>query len=339
MNARQPECVVISAPKIHCSSYVSNILCSCQLFVKGGSADVSTTRKSGLAGQGGQLAGHHQRICHVNHNGGGFDRTGLHVWQGSLLLASFLADPIGGARNLLSCVMRNLPSVIRPPGSEAIFMGSMRGYELPTSLHYPIEGVALERPCKGGITRNHGTEKGRIESHEMKIYSGARGVQDCGCKSKIVGQLPQYTPDANGGPTHVRFRPNKYLNVFCPDVAWQGETILELGAGTGVCGMTAALALGCPVLLTDRLEDVLDNLRHNAVLNGLEHMVRVARVEWGAPENGGLPQEVRERAPFKVRDEQTRVSESSAFWIAPSPCCYDCALLHGTMLLCRLLFT
>lgn len=85
------------------------------------------------------------------------------------------------------------------------------------------------------------------------------------------------------------------------------KPVLELGAGTGICGMVASRALGCPVILTDRRGDVIDNLNRNVELNGMERSsVRVVRLEWGGgggdPDNDtGVPCEVKEHSPFQAR--------------------------------------
>lgn len=82
------------------------------------------------------------------------------------------------------------------------------------------------------------------------------------------------------------------------------KPVLEMGAGTGICGMVACRALGCPVILTDRRGDVIDNLNRNVALNGMEHSsVCVVRLEWGGhPDDGtGVPCEVKEHSPFQAR--------------------------------------
>ncbi|CAM9968297.1 unnamed protein product, partial [Choristocarpus tenellus] len=73
-------------------------------------------------------------------------------------------------------------------------------------------------------------------------------------------------------------------------------TILELGAGAGICGIVAAKALACPVLLTDKDEGVLENLRYNVTLNELQSSVKVMKLDW----TSSVPMEVKESAPFKV---------------------------------------
>ena len=66
--------------------------------------------------------------------------------------------------------------------------------------------------------------------------------------------------------------------------------------------MVACKALGCPVILTDRRGDVIDNLNKNVALNGTEHSVRVERLEWGEDShNNGISSEVGEHAPFQAR--------------------------------------
>lgn len=93
-----------------------------------------------------------------------------------------------------------------------------------------------------------------------------------------------------------------------PAVAERGrrrKAILELGAGTGICGMAACSILGWPVIMTDREDDVIGNLKNNVALNGMEYSARVVRLEWGEGRGGGvekgLPAEVEEQKPFQAR--------------------------------------
>lgn len=76
---------------------------------------------------------------------------------------------------------------------------------------------------------------------------------------------------------------------------------MEVGAGTGICGIVACMVLGCPVILTDRCDHVLDNLRENVRLNGLSERVAVTRLAWGGERDFELPVEIREDELFKVR--------------------------------------
>lgn len=113
------------------------------------------------------------------------------------------------------------------------------------------------------------------------------------------------------GPSGVRIFCPSDLVANQPGCALDGQrtvvtkvkassTVLELGAGTGICGMTASLLFCCPVILTDRRNDVLDNLQENIRLNGLASKARVAQLTWGSGAPTKLPSEIREELPFKV---------------------------------------
>ena len=66
----------------------------------------------------------------------------------------------------------------------------------------------------------------------------------------------------------------------------EGRRVAELGAGTGACGIGAALLGASHVLLTD-LPQFCPNIRRNCAANGLqvsqEGAVRVVPHQWGAP--------------------------------------------------------
>ncbi|CAM9865019.1 unnamed protein product, partial [Hapterophycus canaliculatus] len=83
------------------------------------------------------------------------------------------------------------------------------------------------------------------------------------------------------------------------------RTVLELGAGTGICGIVASLSLGCSIISTDRKKDVLDNLRENIRLNGLASKAKVVQLAWGDGALRKLPSEIREQSPFKVKKQPT----------------------------------
>ncbi|CAB1116128.1 unnamed protein product [Ectocarpus sp. CCAP 1310/34] len=99
-------------------------------------------------------------------------------------------------------------------------------------------------------------------------------------------------------PRH-RTAPHQDSRCVAVDQSSAPPTVLELGAGTGVCGMAASLSLGCSVVLTDRRSDILENLRKNINLNGLATRARVVRLEWGR-KSRSCPAEIRELSPFKV---------------------------------------
>ena len=71
-----------------------------------------------------------------------------------------------------------------------------------------------------------------------------------------------------------------------PD-AFRGQSVLELGAGCGYVGIVAA-RMGGVVTVTDRV-DHIEHLRQNVKLNGLEHSMRVAELEWSEPMAADIP--------------------------------------------------
>jgi protein-L-isoaspartate O-methyltransferase len=71
-----------------------------------------------------------------------------------------------------------------------------------------------------------------------------------------------------------------------PD-AFRGKSVLELGAGCGYVGIVAA-RMGGVVTVTDRV-DHIQHLRQNVELNGLEHSMRVAELEWSEPMAADIP--------------------------------------------------
>lgn len=74
------------------------------------------------------------------------------------------------------------------------------------------------------------------------------------------------------------------------DFPLQGKTVIELGAGSGLPGLTAALLGASRVVLTD-VEVLLPGLRKNVEANGLGDRVEVMELVWGSDESLSGPGE------------------------------------------------
>ncbi|KAF3448197.1 hypothetical protein FNV43_RR08910 [Rhamnella rubrinervis] len=68
------------------------------------------------------------------------------------------------------------------------------------------------------------------------------------------------------------------------DFPFQGKTVIELGAGAGLPGLTAALLGADRVVLTD-VDTLLPGLLKNVEANGLGDRVEVRRLVWGSDES------------------------------------------------------
>jgi len=70
----------------------------------------------------------------------------------------------------------------------------------------------------------------------------------------------------------------------------KNKSIVELGSGTGLVGLTGALLGGEPTWITDQAP-MLDIMRRNVLLNDLSSKVMVSELNWGEP----LPDEIPQR--------------------------------------------
>lgn len=96
-----------------------------------------------------------------------------------------------------------------------------------------------------------------------------------------------------------------------------GKTILELGCGCGVVGVTAALShpSSCTWVSTDTDQTALTMCRENYKLNGVEGMVRT--LTWASPEHiHQLQQEL-----YRVHKSKTFDAIVGADIIYPATCC------------------
>lgn len=64
--------------------------------------------------------------------------------------------------------------------------------------------------------------------------------------------------------------------------SWEDATVLELGAGCGVPGLSVAVSKPCPqkVYVTDLNPQSVENLQHNIALNDLQHNTTALIMDW-----------------------------------------------------------
>lgn len=263
------------------------------------------------------------------HNG--FDRTGLIVWPCSLLLARFLASALGRNNSWSHLLFHFPPASTRNSSAshgtiDSTFtdVGSADIQESPSCGRPDVSTDDEEKNKVGGgrgTTFSSGYNSTRVggEGVHMHDDSCLKPHLGCGDGANVQGVRPTSLVTGGNEPTQmsetlphflegsrtVNIGPGKRLEyATLARFTRRNEriTVLELGAGTGVCGLTAATAIGCSVLLTDRSDEVIENLEANVALNGLEDKVRVVRLAWGGLQEFALPPDVEDHAPFEVSD-------------------------------------
>jgi SAM-dependent methyltransferase len=63
------------------------------------------------------------------------------------------------------------------------------------------------------------------------------------------------------------------------------RSVLELGSGTGLCGLLCSKISGRLTVLTDGAEDSLDAMEDSIALNGAQDLVKAHRLNWGSAED------------------------------------------------------
>ncbi|TKY70747.1 Protein-lysine methyltransferase METTL21B [Spatholobus suberectus] len=89
----------------------------------------------------------------------------------------------------------------------------------------------------------------------------------------------------------------------------RGKTVLELGAGAGLPGLTAAMLGATRVLLTD-IEPLIPALSRNVEANGLGDVVHVRKLVWGSHDSPGHFDLVLMSDVFFDPDEMGALSET-----------------------------
>ncbi|KAF8303092.1 hypothetical protein DL93DRAFT_2067017 [Clavulina sp. PMI_390] len=120
----------------------------------------------------------------------------------------------------------------------------------------------------------------------------------------LTNLIPPQRPSVHGEQLELEISPNLLISLCvdalpgCGGLAWpagevlatylahkypslEGQSILELGAGTGLVGLAAG-KLGAKVLITDQ-KPLLETMKQNIALNNVSDCVTAAELNWGEP--------------------------------------------------------
>ncbi|XP_022718174.1 protein-lysine methyltransferase METTL21E-like [Durio zibethinus] len=117
---------------------------------------------------------------------------------------------------------------------------------------------------------------------------GVREIQVAGHNhSLIIHELDDVYDSATGRPLTGSWLWDSALVLshwISTHLNFQGKAVLELGAGAGLPGLTAALLGASRVLLTD-VQQLLPGLLKNVEANGFKERVEVKELVWGSDES------------------------------------------------------
>jgi predicted nicotinamide N-methyase len=136
--------------------------------------------------------------------------------------------------------------------------------------------------------RNSMSFKERYESHAVITLNDGSSIQ-----------LEQTTGETRAGETEMAtvWTAASVLTCAMQDRAlfpidWASSSVLELGSGTGLCGILAAKLGARELVLTD-LPELLPLLRRNAELNGVSEVTSAVALDWRDETlPAGLPQPI-----------------------------------------------
>ncbi len=169
-----------------------------------------------------------------------FDGTGLLVWPGSRLLASFLVDPSGACRLLPQVFTSGL---------------GHRGATRPTAIS---DGPRVENVLAGEgqtILSSSDLAPGPCKRHNGpgdRLLPPHRGA--CLDQGFV---LPEENRMALTPDSKVLNEQAPVVDITTREAAQVSPAMLELGAGTGVCSIAASLKFGCPVSVLRAFAHVL----------------------------------------------------------------------------------